>query len=395
MIKKSAKIFRDHSPKFKGKILYIANILTHHQIFNSLLIKKMAKRGWDVVVISAKDTKLTIKESSSIKFLNWNISRTGSNPVNEIRSFAGLCRIIAREKPDVIHNFTIKANIYGTFAGKLFSRAKIINTVNGLGYTFIETSIWSWFKRTIIKIIWLSALNLSTISLFLNKDDRKIFKKHLLLSRTDIIPGLGVDINLFNKANLDHIALKKLNKEIQKKKNQLIITTVGRLIKQKGIIEFWQASQKIIAEFPNVLFIVVGMVDGHNPSRISPAGLDAMKGTNFIFLNDRNDVKEILSISDIFVLASYREGSPQVIIEAMAMGLPIVTTNVAGCRERVKNNVNGLIVPVKNANSLVGAIRTLVLNKERRKKMGETSFKMASEFYNSNFLTEKVIQHYY
>lgn len=377
----------------KKKIVYIANIYTHHKMFNSFLIKKMAKQGYHVTVISREDIKFDIR-GKNIKFYNWNLSRTGVNPIKEFLSVLELIKIIKKEKPDIVHNFTIKANIYGTIVAKFFSKARIVNTVTGLGYVYTESSKSSQFNRWVIKNIWISALRMSGSVLFMNRDDRKIFLKKLDESRTGIIPGHGVDFRTFSIKKNKKKKNRLLKSQIGIKRGDVVITFVGRLIRQKGVIELWQAANKLVKEFDNIVFLIVGMKDFENPTRINEKEIEEMKDKQFVFLFDRTDVPEILSFSDVFVLPSYREGGPQVIIEAMAMGLPIITTNVAGCRERVENNKNGLLVPVKNSLALQKAIKKLIIDKKIREKMGEKSRLLAKKYYSQNVLADKVISSY-
>lgn len=377
----------------KKKIIYIANIYTHHKIFNTFLIKKLAKNGYHVVVVSRENTKFDIK-NKNIKFYNWNLSRTGTNPAKELLSLLELIKIIKKEKPDIVHNFTIKANIYGTIVTKFFSRAKIINTISGLGYVYVETNRSGFFGRLIIRTIWLLCLKLSDSVLFMNRDDKKIFSKNLEENKTDVIPGHGVDLRVFSPEKISKRKSQSLKSQIGIKRGKIVITFVGRLIRQKGVIELWQAAKKLIKEFDNVVFLIVGMRDSGNPTKITKQEIENMESERFIFLFDRSDVPEILSVSDIFVLPSYREGGPQVIIEAMAMGLPIVTTDAPGCRERIDKGVNGLLVPVKKYRELQKAIKVLVVEEKVRKMMGRKSRSLARKYYSQSILTDRVIAHY-
>ncbi|MCX6810606.1 MAG: glycosyltransferase [Candidatus Berkelbacteria bacterium] len=383
-----------NSKKKKKKIIFVANTLLHHQIFNFYLMEFCIQNGLDVVVVANLAEKNNIRIPNNLKLINWQINRASTGLANEKRSISDLIKIFKREKPDLIHSFTVKGNIYGSICGKFFTHAKIVNTVTGLGQTFIDTSIKTLFIRIITKIAWYISLNLSDLVYFINHDDEKIFNKYLRHSKVIVIPSHGIDLKYYSKNNLNKAKLKKLKTLLQLKKNQILICSNGRLIKQKGFIEFWQAKQILSNKYQNLRFIIAGLSDNENPSKIKPEIIAKMQADDIIILRDRNDIKEILSLTDIFVLASYREGMPQSIIEAKAMEVPVITTDTAGCHERIVNNYNGYLVPMKDSIALAKAIEKLIKNKRQRKLFVRRGLKMVREKNDQKIIIPLIFEQY-
>jgi len=228
----------------------------------------------------------------------------------------------------------------------------------------------------------------------MNKTDLKTMGKFIFLPRKVVIPGHGIDTKEFSRAKVNKRYLDNIiadNPEIRK---SIVITTVGRLIRHKGIYEFIEAARNILSKYPGLLFVIVGLTDSLNPSRISKTEISKINNERILFLYNRDDVREILSLSDIFVLASYREGAPQVIIEAMSMGLPIITTDVAGCNEEVINGYNGFLVRHKDSKGIILAIEKLLQTPKLAKKMGHNSRKLVMKKYQRQMLTNKIVKFY-
>lgn len=377
----------------RKKILFIANILTHHKIFNDGIIQNMAKKGFDVKVIAHKDKNYPNYKKNKIEFIEWPVKRGSKNIVAEILSFWFLFKIIKKEKPDIVHNFTIKANIYGTISAKLLNTKKIINTITGLGYIYTDQKITTLPLRFLVKIVWILSINLSNLVIFMNKTDMNLMGKFLSTNKI-IIPGHGIDEIFYSKKNADKEKVKKVKKEILLKKNEIVITTIGRLIEHKGIYEFAKAAKIIRNKYPKAKFVIVGATDLDNPTKIPDNQLEEIKNQGIIILKDRTDVREILFLTDIFVLATYMEAVPQVILEAMSMELPIVATDVSGCNERVIDGKNGYLAKVKNPISLAIKIEKMLKNKNLIKKMGQYSRRLIEQKYRKK-MTTKIISKYY
>jgi len=378
----------------KNKILFVANTLLHHQSFNLFLARQCHVNKFEVVFVANLKEKNFTPIPKYIKQVNWNVSRGSTMLSKEWRAYLALKHIISKENPGVIHNFTVKANIYGSIAGKYNSHAKIINTINGLGQTFIDRRVKTFLVRTITKILWYWSINLSNVVYFLNHDDEKLFKRFIRHPKTIITPGHGIDLSDFSASKINNSKVKGLLNMLKPKRNELVITTMGRLIAQKGMIEFWQAAKLLKQQYDNLVFVIVGLKDNQNPSMISNSVIKEIEKDGIKILWNRDDVKEILSISDIFVLPSYREGLPQSIIEAQTMGLPIVTTNVPGCRERVKSGYNGLIVPKEDYLALAKANKKLIDSPGKRQLFAARNLMISKKIYDQGKIVKLIIKEY-
>jgi glycosyltransferase involved in cell wall biosynthesis len=227
----------------------------------------------------------------------------------------------------------------------------------------------------------------------MNKTDMSIMGKFLLPKKI-VVPGHGVDEVFYSKKNANKKNIKKIKKEIFFKKNEKIITTVGRLIKHKGIYEFAEAANIVRKKHPNTKFVIVGATDLENPTKIPNKQLTKIQNEGIVILKDRTDVREILFLSDIFVLATYMEAVPQVILEAMSMELPIIATDVSGCNERVINGKNGYLVEVRNSVSLADKIEKILEDRKKIKKLGQFSRALIEQKYKQKMMTE-IISNYY
>ena len=227
----------------------------------------------------------------------------------------------------------------------------------------------------------------------MNKTDMKVMGKFLSVKKI-VIPGHGIDEIFYSKKNTDKEKVKKIKKEILLKKNEIVITTIGRLIEHKGIYEFVKAAKIIRKKYPETKFVIVGATDLDNPTKIPDNQLEDIKNQGIIILKDRTDVREILFLTNIFVLATYMEAVPQVILEAMSMKLPIVATDVSGCNERVINGKNGYLAEVKNPISLAIEIERILKNKKEMKNMGQFSRSLIEQKYRKKMMTKIILKHY-
>ena len=354
------------------KIIYVVNVDWFFVSHRLPLALEALKRKYDVYLIT-KDTgcrdELTDK---GIKFINVDFERSGRNPVKELSLISKLKKKYQEIKPDVIHHITLKPSIYGTIAArKVGSKAKIINAVSGLGYTFTDNrkSLNKVFLQGLLK--WAFKDPKSNF-IFQNPDDKAVYRELGFLTGENavIIRGSGVDENEFAFS-------------VPVKKEKLVVVLLARMLKDKGVIEFIEAAQILKKEFEDKAeFWLAGGIDEHNPAHISEAELVEKCVPGYIkWLGYRKDVKDIYIQADIVCLPSYREGLPKSLIEAMAIGRPIITTDAIGCRECVNEGINGFKVPIKDHIELADKIRVLLLNNDLRLNMGMASRgKMTNEF---------------
>jgi glycosyltransferase involved in cell wall biosynthesis len=319
-------------------------------------MKTLLDAGYMVIVIASCDEYSHYFTRYGIKYIPIKM-KMNKNPLTDIIIFMRYCVIFKRLKPDVFLGYTAKPNIYGTVAAKIFG-VKVISNIAGLGSNFITRSYTSY----IIKILYSYAIKLSDLVLFQNKDDLNAFINMRLLrhKRYDCLPGSGVDLNKFAYSKMTEF--KNIN-----------FLFIGRLLKDKGIYEFIEASCLVKKNYNNVTFQILGSCDSDNPTSISSNELMRLiNNTAIEYLGHQDDVIPIMKNSTCVVLPSYREGTPKSLLEAAAIGRPIITTNAVGCKEVVDNGKNGYLCKVSNVSSLFDAMEKFInLSFTSMTKMGE------------------------
>ncbi|GAB3349944.1 glycosyltransferase family 4 protein [Arachidicoccus ginsenosidivorans] len=360
------------------RIMFIVNVdnfFISHRLNLALKIKNC---GHEVYILTKDTGRFNMLRDLGLIPLNINFDRSGTNLLKELNLIRRIRRSILKFQPDLIHNVTIKPVIYGTIAARGLSTVKIVNAISGLGYNFIDGR--AGFTQKIILKLMKFAFKRKVNFIFQNPDDLSLFKYFGFLIDNDyrIIKGAGVDENLFpyNDPSLN---------------GKLTVLFLGRLLKDKGIVEYFEAAKKLQDEWVNkVNFVAMGDVDFENPASISIKELNSFLVPDYIIWRRfEENVVDSLIESDIVCLPSYREGLPKSLIEAMAVGRPIITTDVPGCRECVENGYNGFLVPSKDINSLSIQLSNLLKNDKLRLSMGVNSRqKMINELSLSQVIRE-------
>lgn len=300
------------------------------------------------------------------------MQRTGTNPLIDLKALVAMLALIRRIKPDVVLGYTIKPVIFGTLAAWLAGVPNRYALITGLGYAFTGQAKG---LRGLVKVL---AQGLYRLSLrkahkvfFQNPDDEALFRCLCLLrpdTPTVVVNGSGVDVASFTVAPLPaghpHFLL------------------IARLLGDKGVREYAEAAKRIKAANPQVQCSLVGWID-ENPDAIRQSELDAwVKAGTISYLGRLQDVRPVIAKCTVYVLPSYREGTPRTVLEAMAMGRAVITTDAPGCRETVLDGENGFLVPVQSADVLVQAMQRFVEDTTLAPRMGLRSRQLAEEKYD-------------
>jgi glycosyltransferase involved in cell wall biosynthesis len=346
----------------KKNILLIANTAKTMIDFRWLFLQELLKVGYRVVLFVPYDNAAFAKlRELNIELVSLAINRKGINPIAEIGCLWKIYQIIKSYNPDLCMFYTIKPNIYGSIAS-CFARVKHCSMITGLGYVFTGNTLKQKILRVIVQNIYKFALKKNSKIFFLNGDDLNYFLTNKIITKEKacLINGEGVDVKYFTYFMPD-IA------------QPIKFLFLARLLKDKGIYEFINAARIIKDKYPNIKFDVAGSIDD-NPSSIKQEELDAWIKEKIInYLGYLTDVREVIKDSSVFVLPSYREGLPISILEAMATGRAIITTDAPGCRETVIDEVNGYLVPIKSVEGLVAAMEKFILYPDLITKMGKES----------------------
>lgn len=300
------------------------------------------------------------------------------NPVKEFFSLFELFRLIRRLKPDLVHLVTIKPVIYGGIAARLAKVRIVIGAISGLGYVFINDGMILRFVRKLSEMAYrLAFANPRAMAIFQNKDDRSFFIKRGLvkIEKTVLIRGSGVDTNVFKRR--------------PEPAGEIVVTLASRLLWDKGVGEFVAAARLLKERGVSARFVLVGDTDAGNPRAVPETQLTAWRDLGVVeWQGSRKDMPEVFAASHVVCLPSYREGLPKVLLEAAASGRPLIATDVPGCREVVRDDVNGILVPPKDAPRLADAIERLVSDPELRCRFGQQSAILAE----SDFSLSRVLQ---
>jgi len=349
------------------------------------LIKDLKKKGYCVKIVCPKDNFSKELCISGLEIINWQLSRKSINPLLELYSIINLIRIYNKERPYFVHHFTIKSCLYGTIAAKITNISKIFNAITGLGHIFISTKKSTQLIRFLIKPIFKFVfLDQRSTQIFQNQDDQKEFLKlgFINMKNSKIIKGSGVDTKFF-KPNIDNSIDFH---------NPIKILFPSRIIKEKGLIETISACKILKEEGYKIELLIAGEIDYGNRSSFTKDELKILEKNNFIkFLGHIKNMYELYLNIDIVILPSWREGLSKTLIEASSMEKPIITSNVPGCRDVVENNINGLLVPKKNFESIVIALKYLISNPKIANEFGKKSrIKAIKEFEVSKINRETI-----
>lgn len=334
--------------------------------------------GYDVAVVTHVNNYGEAIRRAGIRLIPFNLSRRGMNLLSELAMLARLIVLYRKEKPDLVHHVAMKPVLYGSLAARLSGVPRVVNALAGLGYVFTSDQLMARLLRPVIGSAFRGLLNSRRSRLILqNQNDRAMFirKRFINEERIRLIRGSGVDTAVFSPT--------------PEPSGIPVVMLASRMLWDKGIKEFVEAARQLEARGVDARFVLVGDTDPHNPSAIPKEQLTAWHTEGVIeWWGQREDMPTVFSESHIICLPSfYGEGVPKVLIEAAASGRPIVTTNMPGCREIVKNGENGLLVPVRSTAELADAIQSLIENPELRQKMGARG----REIVVSEFAVGKVV----
>ncbi|MGO3692160.1 glycosyltransferase family 4 protein [Marinobacter sp.] len=349
--------------------------------FRGPLLRALVAKGLDVHVAApdlADVTDIcTELEALGITLHDISLKRTGTNPVADLATVAELWRLMRRIRADYVLGYTIKPVIYGSMAAWLANVPNRFALVTGLGYAFTgDASGKRGLLRKLIQRLYRFGLSKSRKVFFQNPDDEALFRQLGLLPAdipSCVVNGSGVDVADYALAPLPE------------KPSFLLI---ARLLGDKGVREYAQAARKVKAQYPDAVFRLVGWIDD-NPDAISQQELDGWVNTGTVeFLGKLADVRPAIADCNVYVLPSYREGTPRTVLEAMAMGRPVITTDAPGCRETVTDGDNGFLVPVQAVDELAAAMVKFIENPELVAGMGERSRLVAEQKYDVHRVNE-------
>lgn len=354
------------------RLLFIVNVdwfFVSHRLPIALAAKQ---EGYDVHLACKFTDQAEYLESLGFTLHQLDLSRSGTGLLSEISAFRGIFSMLRRVKPDIVHLVTIKPVIYGGIASRLLRVKQRVASISGLGYIFIAHGLRASILRFAVSLLYRFALRSGTTKvIFQNPDDKQLLLELGIIepSQVVMIRGSGVDLSRYQVvAEPDDIP---------------VVMLVARLLIDKGVFEFVEAARKLKHNGVPVRMVLVGDTDDGNPKSVSSRDIDDWLKQGIVeHWGYQKDINMTMAKANVVVLPSYREGLPKSLIEAAACGRAVITTDVPGCRDAITSGVTGLLVPVKNSDSLVDAINTLISDSVQRLQMGLAGRQLAEQAFD-------------
>jgi glycosyltransferase involved in cell wall biosynthesis len=371
------------------KVVLFANTDWYLYNFRLSLAQKLRQDGYEVVLLSPPGEFGPKLQALGFSWHAMPMNRRSLNPLRELGVLAWLVRFLQREKPDLVHGFTIKSAVYGSLASKFAGVPARINAVAGMGYVFTSRDLKARVLRPIVRQLMRSALNGRRNALILqNPDDVAVFKQARIVDDRSIrlIKGSGVNCSRFSaRQEADEPTPAPLR-----------VVLAARLLWDKGIAEYVEAARALKKENRSVRFLLAGSPDDGNPASVSRELVEGWVNEGLLtWLGHVSDMPKLLSEVDVVVLPSYREGLPKTLIEAAACALPLITTDAPGCREVVSSTgEDGLLIPVRDSAALADAVRRLDDDRKLCRRLGLAAREKALSEFDESIVISKTLRVY-
>jgi len=343
----------------------------------------MRERGHEVVLLSPPGEYGERLQAAGFRWISFPLSRKGVNPLVELGVLKRLTRVYAQEKPDLVHHFTVKCVTYGSLAAKRAGVPHIVNAITGLGHVFVGNGLSVKLLRLIVSGLYRRAMR-GTQVIFQNPDDRRLFQEMGLVNEAQsvLIRGSGIDMNRF-------VPLP------EPETSTSLVVLPARILWNKGVGEFVEAAHILRSEGVPARFALVGVADSGNPAAVSLVQLGEWQKEGVVeWWGWQEDIKVVFAMAHIVCLPSYREGVPRVLAEAAACGRALVTTDVPGCREIVRDGENGFLVPPRDAPALAEALRKLIKDAYLRREMGLRGRKIVEAEFSTDRVVSETLEVY-
>ena len=354
------------------KVLLVANTDWYLYNFRLSLARYLGEKGYDIILISPAGRFVQHLQQAGFRWIEWGVGRQTLAPWKEIQALYQLVRIFRQERPDLVHHFTVKPVLYGSFAARLSGIPGIVSSVTGLGYVFLRQELKPRLIRQVVKYLYrLAFASHRSAVIFENDADRLYFIQESLAQkeRTWVIEGVGIDTDHFFP--------------LPEPEGLPVIVLPARMLWDKGVGVLVEAA-RLLRKKIQVRVALVGEPDMGNPATVDEAVLSRWVDEGVVeWWGWQEDMREVYRQSHIVTLPSLGEGVPTALLEAAACGRPIVTTDVAGCRDVVNHGRNGLLVPANDPVALAEALEYLIQDHSLRARMGAAGREIVLEKYTS------------
>lgn len=368
-------------PAASGRRIAVISINTAWNIanFRGGLIRGLQADGFEVVCAAPPDEHVGRLVDMGCRFEPLAMDNKGVNPIGDLQLLRRYRRMLSRVRPDVYLGYTIKPNVYGTLAAQSLG-IPVINNVSGLGTAFIRQN---WLTH-VAKALYKMSFGRSHRVFFQNDDDRTLFVGLGLVARerTALLPGSGI--------NLEHFNVAPPGTSDPQADGSFRFLMIARLVHDKGVREFVGAARVLKERRPRARCQILGFLDVENRTAVQRAEVDQWVAEGaIVYLGSAGDVRPFIADADCVVLPSYREGTPRTLLEAAAMGKPLIATDVPGCREVVKHGLNGFLCEVRSADDLARRMIEMIdLEPEQRAELGRASRAKVEREFDENLVVD-------
>lgn len=345
------------------------------------------KRKYEVTILAVEEEGRGDEiRSYGLKFIPLPTTRGGKNPITELKLIRFLYQIYKREQPDIVHHVAIKPVLLGSIAAKFAGQKKVVNAIAGFGSMFIGEGLKTVILKNIIQRLFRFSFNNDDVTMIVQNvdDEQEVLSLGVLKKeQVKLIRGSGVDVHKFSYSQ-------------EPESTPIRVVLPARILWDKGVAEYAAAARILVDKYPGqAKFILAGKLDKENITGVPEEKLQQWNKEGLVeWIGHQNDIVKMFKDAHIVVLPSYREGLPKALIEASAIGRPIVTTDVPGCREVLDEGGNGFLAKVKDVNTLANAIEKLIVSKELRVKMGKAARKKAVEEFSIDMVIDATFQIY-
>ena len=376
------------------KVLLFANTEWYLYNFRRSLAFALRDAGHEVLLVSPPGPYGAKLQAMGFRWMAAPMERLSLNPWRELALINWLRRLVRDEQIDLVHGFTIKCAVYGSLAARAASRGPgvpaRVNAVAGMGYVFTSDDLKARVLRPVVRTLLKLALGGKGARLVLqNPDDVALFEKARLVQPEQIrlIPGSGV--------NCERFAPQAESQKLSAGDGRMRVVLPARMLWDKGLAEYVEAARLLRAQGRDIVCLLAGDPDPGNPAAVPDATIRSWEAEGLVrWLGHVDDMPALFASVDVVALPSYREGLPKGLIEAGASGLPLITTDVPGCREVVTHEVDGLLVPVKDGQALAQAIARLQDDLALRQRLGVAARDKALREYDERLIVSRTVDVY-
>lgn len=345
------------------------------------MMKSFQDKGYDVFALGNEAEELWKDKfiEAGITYKQINVERNGTNPIHDLAALVSIYKRLKEIKPLKVFAYQVKPVVYGGIAARRLGIKQVYPLIAGVGSMFLKDDLKTRLIRRLMIAEYKLGMKHSPVVFFQNRDDEKIFRDCGIIDKQKVamIPGSGVNCNKFAPSPMPET---------------FGFLCVSRLIRDKGVYEYLEACKIVKERYPEVRCLLVGPYDA-NPSALKPEELEPFIKNGVVeYFGEQEDVRPYLAQCNVFVLPSYREGTPKANLEAMACGRAVITTDAPGCRETTDNGANGYLVPVKNVQVLAEKMEELYKSPDLVAKMGKNGRKKAETRFDVNIVNRIICE---